>query len=69
VPPMRSIAGRTAYPSVGWRFPLDGFARKDHVVAWKRFHAVKDRAYRKKRETDSSDSAAGGTVPIAYISQ
>src|ERR1039457_1165574 len=54
--------GKSTYPSVGWRFPLDGLARRGHVVPANCFQAVSESAYRKKTEMESTESGAGTTL-------
>jgi hypothetical protein len=56
------IAGRTAYPSVGWRFPLEGLARRDHVVSWKRSTPSRQRVPEEERDR-LRDSGSDGTSP------
>ena len=44
--------GKSKYPSVGWRFPLDGLARRGHAVPSNCFQAVSESPYRKKSEME-----------------
>ena len=64
----RARSGRTAYPSVGWRLPLDGLHRRAHRAVPYSFQADSPRASSNRTATELTSARLGPAGAGSYRS-